>query len=48
MAAAKDLEDEESSNGGEKDEEVDYYGTEFIEWEAKEVIDLVSSSDESR
>ena len=42
--AAKSLDNRESGIG---EEEVDYYKTEYIEWEAKEVIDLVSSSEDS-
>ena len=47
MEAVEDLEDEESSNGEEKNEGSNYYGTEYMDWEAKEVIDLISNSDES-
>ena len=46
-AAAEGLDDRESGIGKEEIEEVDYYKTEYIEWEAKEVIDLVSSSEDS-
>ena len=42
--AAESLDNRESGIG---EEEVDYYKTEYIEWEAKEVIDLVSSSEDS-
>ena len=45
--AAEDLEDEESNTEEGNNEEVDMYRTKYIDWEAKEVIDLVSSSDES-
>ena len=46
-AAEEDLEDKEKDIREESEEEVDYYRTKYINWEAKEVIDLVSSSDES-
>ena len=34
-----------SEEGSE--EEIDYYRTRYIEWEAKEVVDLVSRGDDS-
>ena len=46
-AAAESLDDRGSGIGEEEVEEVDHYKTEYIEWEAKEVIDLVLSSEDS-
>ena len=40
-------EESTSNNGVENDEEVDYCRTRYIEWEANEVIDLVSNDDDS-
>ena len=45
-AAAENLDDRGSGIGEEEVEEVDHYKTEYIEWEAKEVIDLISISDD--
>ena len=47
MEATEDWEDEENDTEEGNDEEVDLYRTKYIDWEAKEVIDLISSSDES-
>ena len=36
-----------SESGVKEGTEEEVYGTDYIEWEAKEVIDLVSTSDDS-
>ena len=42
-----DEEDGRNNRAESSEEEVDYYRTQYIEWEAKEMVDFVSNDNDS-